>query len=120
MLEFPQTRSNELSPVPRDIQVGGLLNHLIKRFVVAVILAFLVALLITAQPVSAQPPTVTTCIDGFIGTDIAINKAKPHDAFIASGSVVKHVSRVSPGSGSCKFGPFLSDIALGAGINASW
>ena len=120
MLEFPQSRSNELPPGPRDIQAGGLLDNLVKRFVVTVILSFLVALLITAQPVSAQPPIVTTCISGVNGADIAINKAKPHDAFIASGSVVKHVSRVSPGSGLCRFGPLLSDIALGVGVNDSW
>src|SRR5262252_4034275 len=74
----------------------------------------------TTPPLSAQPPVVTTCTSGFIGTDIAISKAKSHDAFVASGSVVKHASTVSPGSGSCRFGPLLSDIALGAGVSDSW
>jgi hypothetical protein len=87
---------------------------------VTLILPLAVAVLIPARAVRAQAPIVTTCTSGFIGADIVINKARPHDAFIASGAVVKHVSMVSPGSRSCRFGSILSDIVLGGDVTDSW
>jgi len=88
-----------------------------NHFAIAVWLSILAALLITAQLVNAQP-IITECTSGFSGFDTVIRKGQPHDAFIAFGSVVKHISRVSPGSRSCSFGPPLPDIALGE--LASW
>jgi hypothetical protein len=88
-----------------------------NHFAIAVWLSILAALLITAQLVNAQP-IITECASGFSGFDTVIRKGQPHDAFIAFGSVVKHISRVSPGSRSCSFGPPLPDIALGE--LASW
>ncbi len=90
-----------------------------SHFPVAVITALFSTLLTTGLPVSAQL-TITPCTSGFNGKDIALSERQPHDAFIASGSVVKHVSRVLPGSRSCGFGSPLPDIALGVGVAESW
>jgi hypothetical protein len=81
-------------------------------------LAVAVATLTSIEHVNAQS-TITTCNSGFFGKDMAIRKSAPNDAFISARRVVKHVSSVSPGAGSCTFGPLLSDIALGAGVGDS-
>jgi len=88
-----------------------------KKFAASIATFLLVALLVLATPLGAQP-TITTCTSGLFGADMVLRDGNPHDGFIAAGSVVKHISSVSPGSGSCTFGPLLPDIALGA--VASW
>lgn len=83
------------------------------------ILAALIAVLFVGSLPAQVAPTITQCTADFFGTGMAINHQHPHDAFISFGPVVKHVSHVRPGAGPCGFGPLLSDISLGPGINAS-
>lgn len=78
------------------------------------------AVLTLAMELAASAQTITLCTSAFGGTAIAIDSHRPHQAFVASTTtpVVKHISTVEHGAGSCAFGSLLPDITLGPGVNS--